>query len=100
MHLGQPGKDLNTDIASLVASGLPPGVQKLLDIVRVIGNEAVHPGAIDLRDDLTLAATLFGLVNLITEKMISDPNQLDALYAALPEGKREGIARRDAKRAP
>jgi len=49
-HLGEKGKDINADIASLVAKGLNPLVQKALDVVRVIGNEAVHPGTIDLRD--------------------------------------------------
>ena len=36
-ELGQPGKNINTDIAALVAGGLDPRVQKALDAVRVIG---------------------------------------------------------------
>lgn len=48
--LGESGKDVNADIAALVKKGLNPKIQKSLDIVRVIGNEAVHPGQIDLRD--------------------------------------------------
>jgi hypothetical protein len=42
-HLGEKGKDLNTDIASLVKKGLPPAVQQALDAVRVIGNEGCAP---------------------------------------------------------
>jgi Domain of unknown function (DUF4145) len=40
--LGEGGKDLNADIASLVRKGLDVRVQKALDAVRVIGNNSVH----------------------------------------------------------
>jgi hypothetical protein len=72
-ELGQPGKNINDDIGALVRNGLDSRVQQALDIVRVIGNEAVHPGHIDLRDDRATAETLFKLFNLIVEKMISEP---------------------------
>jgi len=36
-------KNLDDDIASLVSKGLDPRVQKTLDVVRVIGNNSVHP---------------------------------------------------------
>jgi hypothetical protein len=48
-HLGEEGEHLWTDIGNLVRKGLPPAVQEALDAVRVIGNEAVHPGQMDLR---------------------------------------------------
>jgi hypothetical protein len=38
-------------------------VQQSLDIVRVIGNDAVHPGQIDLTDDIETATKLFVLIN-------------------------------------
>jgi len=59
VNLGQTGQNINEDIKQLVKDGLPPGVQKALDGVRVIGNEAVHPGELDLRDDQDTAIKLF-----------------------------------------
>ena len=94
-HLGQPGRNINSDIKQLVADGLPPKVQQALDSVRVIGNDAVHPGTIDLRDDRNTAAQLFRLVNFIAEKMITEPREIDEIYNALPEEKRQGIEQRD-----
>jgi len=70
-HLGGTGKNINTDIAALVKKGLNPTIQKSLDLVRVIGNEAVHPGTIDLNDEPETAIALFSLVNIITEAMIT-----------------------------
>jgi len=96
-QLGQPGKNINDDIAALVAKGLDPKIQKALDIVRVIGNECVHPGAMDLKDDRGTAAKLFVLVNRVAYDMITHPKELDALYNALPADKLDGINKRDAK---
>lgn len=94
-HLGKSGKDINEDIANLVADGLDLRVQKALDIVRVIGNEAVHPGAIDLRDDRETAAKLFELVNRIAYDTITHPKELAALYGTLPSTKLAAIEARD-----
>jgi Domain of unknown function (DUF4145) len=94
--LGEKGKDLNDDIASLVAQGLPVQVQQALDIVRVTGNNAVHPGRIDLKDDKATATTLFNLVNLIVENRIAQPSHIRAMFNSLPPGALEQIKRRDA----
>lgn len=96
-HLGQKGKNIDEDIASLVAKGLNPLVQQSLDIVRVIGNEAVHPGTLDLRDEPETAYQLFDLVNAIAQQMISHPKAVESMYAKLPEGKRKAIEARNAK---
>lgn len=98
VHLGEKGKNIDDDIASLVGKGLNPLIQKSLDIVRVIGNEAVHPGVIDLSDDRDTANKLFGLINSIADQMITHPKNVHALYDKLPETKKVAIEKRDAKK--
>jgi hypothetical protein len=93
--LGGDGTNLNADIGALVERGLDKRVQQALDIVRVTGNNAVHPGEMDLKDDRETAEKLFSLVNLITDVMISQPKQIDALYEKLPDGARSAVERRD-----
>jgi hypothetical protein len=99
IHLGGKGKSIDDDIKALVKAVLPEEIQQALDIVRVVGNEAVHPGQIDLNDDRELAVSLFGLVNYIAEDRISRPNRVSALYAGLPQSRLDAIARRDGKGA-
>jgi hypothetical protein len=94
-HLGEKGKNIDDDIASLVRKGLNPLVQQSLDIVRVIGNEAVHPGTLDLSDDRDTAFRLFELVNAIADQMISHPKTVSDMYRKLPEMKRKAIESRD-----
>ncbi len=96
--IGATQKDINAQIGELVAKGtLTAVVQKALDSVRVIGNEAVHPGTMDLSDDIATATSLFKLLNLIVEKSISEPKMVDEIFAGLPEAKLKGIEVRDSK---
>jgi len=95
--VGEKGKNIDADIASLVKKGLDTEVQIALDSVRVIGNEAVHPGQMDLHDDTATAAELFDLVNFIADQLIGRPQKLRAIYEKLPEEKRAAIDARNAK---
>ena len=94
-QLGQPGKNINEDIANLVKEGLPHEIQRSLDIVRVIGNNAVHPGQIDLKDDVETANKLFKFVNIIAQVMVTQPKEIEQLYETLPETQRKAIEDRD-----
>lgn len=96
-YLGESGKDINKDIASLVKKGLSPLIQKSLDIVRVVGNEAVHPGTIDLKDDPETAVQLAKLINIIADAMITQPKAIEELYNKIPVEKRKAIETRDGK---
>ena len=95
-ELGEPGKNINTDIASLVKKGLPEIVQQSLDIVRVTGNDAVHPGQIDTDNPQTVGQ-LFELTNIIVEYMIALPKKVSGIYNALPSDKVDAIKDRDKK---
>lgn len=95
IQLGKSGKNINKDIGSLVKDGLDIKIQKALDIVRVTGNNAVHPGELDLKDDIATATKLFQLVNLIADRLITQPKNIDAMFDDLPEGAKEAITKRD-----
>lgn len=94
-QLGESGDNINADIASLVKKGLSPTIQQALDSVRVIGNEAVHPGEMDLKDDRDTALKLFALINLIAQRMLTEPREVNELFTMLPESKLKGIENRD-----
>ncbi|QSR18421.1 hypothetical protein CA833_14700 [Novosphingobium sp. KA1] len=94
--LGSEKKDINGAIGELVEKGVITGaLQQALDSVRVIGNEAVHPGELDLKDDSITVHSLFMLINFIVQKAITEPKEIDAIYQSLPAGKLAGIAARD-----
>jgi len=95
VELGESGKNLNNDIGNLVKNGLPTRIQEALDGVRLIGNNAVHPGQIDVDDNPQIALSLFTLVNLIVENMITRMKKVDELYELLPNTAKEQIERRD-----
>lgn len=94
-HLEAEGSNLNLKIADLVSKGLPPRIQQMLDSVRVIGNNAVHPGEIDLSDNTQLALSLLNFINLIVDNQISQPKKIDEIYNSLPESNLKSIERRD-----
>ena len=97
IYLKAEGKTIDQRIADLVEKGLSIRVQQALDTVRVIGNDAVHPGQINLKDNPSTAETLFRLVNIIVERMITEDKHIDEIYGTLPPEKRDGIQRRDNK---
>lgn len=92
--LGRPG-DIDEMIGELVKRGLSGTIQQALDVVRVIGNESVHPGTLDLKDDVGTATRLFAVVNVIAEGMITHPKHLQELYALIPPNKIKGIEDRN-----
>lgn len=94
--VGASASNINDAIAELVRDGkVSPQIQQALDSVRVVGNEAVHPGEMDLRDDQETVLTLFRLINFIVEKTITEPKEIAQIYGSLPAAKLAGIANRD-----
>ena len=75
---------------------MPQSVQQALDIVRVLGNKAVHPGQIAFDvDDKRTAIALMKLVNMITERMISEPKEINSMFEQLPDSIKTSIEKRD-----
>jgi hypothetical protein len=70
-------------------------VKKACDVLRVTGNQMLHPGEISTMDDSESALRLFQLVNLIVEQAITEPALTESLYSNLPAEKLEAIERRD-----
>lgn len=94
-QLGEKGNNINDDIGELVKKGLNPTIQKSLDTLRITGNNAVHPGELDLTEDSERVIKLFSLINFIAEKMITEPKEIDSFYGELPEGAKEAVEKRD-----
>ena len=94
-ELGENDKDINKNIGSLVNKGLPKSVQQALDVVRVVGNKAVHPGQIAFDvDDASTVRMLMHLINIIVNRMISEPKEIEGLYEQLPESVKDAISKR------
>jgi len=95
-NLGEKGDSLNDDIGNLVKKGLPVTIQQALDSVRVIGNNAVHPGQIDIKDDQDTALKLFELLNFIILYQITQPNKIKMLFdEKIPQQQKDQIKKRD-----
>lgn len=92
VHLGgDPNSNINNNIQFLVDNRrLPVRIQRALDYLRVVGNEAVHPGTIDI-DDKNVAISLFNWINDIVTMMITNEKLIDEHYNSLPPDKLKGI---------
>ncbi len=98
VHLGEPGKNIDTDIRSLAQK--PEFGERLIkaaDTLRIAGNNAVHPGEMDERDIDDRCNGLFGLLNLIVQAGITQPKQWDSMYQGLPEKPRQAAEKKDGR---
>ncbi len=87
---------ISDKIGILVKKGLSEQLQQAFDFVRVTGNDAVHElGLIDVQDNPEIATTLFGLLNFIVEKMITEKKKIASLYNLIPESRRDKIKERN-----
>jgi len=97
-HLGESGENINQDIRSLAAKNIiPPLVVKVTDTVRIVGNNAVHPGEMNEADFDSVASKMFDLLNFIVKKGITEPKELEGLYELIPEGPRKSAEAKDIK---
>lgn len=96
-HLGKEGK-IDKMIGELVSEGLPVKVQQSLDLLRITGNNAVHPGELNEEDIDNIADNLFQLPNIIVEELITRPEKIKNMFnETITEGQKEHIEKRDTK---
>jgi len=88
-YLDEGGEAVDDNIENLKRKGLDDKIQKALNSVRVIGDEAVPPGQIDPKDDTETAMILFNLVNLVVDSLITQPRKVDEILEKLPNSKKE-----------
>ncbi|QEY25190.1 DUF4145 domain-containing protein [Neisseria zalophi] len=96
IHLGASGDNINKDIKKLASQGiLSHKVTQMADIVRITGNNAVHPGQLADEDFDKIAEKLFYLINWIVKECITKPKELEEIYNMMPEGARKAVEKRD-----
>lgn len=96
IELGEKGENLNKDIGALVEKKqIPETIQKAFDSIRIIGNNAVHPGNINLEENKDSVAALFSILNFIVEKTISESKKINEIYNLLPLESLKAIEKRD-----
>jgi len=97
--IGGKGDHIDTDIKTLVSNGLDPHIQQALDVIRVTGNNAVHPLDMAPEDVVENVPVLFEMINLIVDERISRQKNINERFARLPEKARLAIEKRDKPKA-
>lgn len=98
LHLGGKGANINDDIGFLVKErGLPEPARHALDSIRVVGNNAVHPGEMNVEDTPDVVLRLFAALNFVVQTTITVPKEMSALYGAIPAGAQAAADKRDGR---
>jgi hypothetical protein len=87
-HFGERGEAIEESLEGLKKKGLDVKFQRALESVRVTGDNAVPPGQIDSGDDVEVAMTLFNLLNLIVDALITQPRRVNEMLERLPQSKK------------
>lgn len=92
MKLGREKVRPNDAIKELVRQKeISDKEQKIADFVRISGNSAVHPGLIENDEQKEILDTLLDFINILTEKLIVEPEKIETLYQSLPAPQLEAI---------
>ena len=71
---------------------LPPRLLQMAQFIRVIGNEAAHPGVIDFEENSDTVNALFEFINLLVENQITFPQKVDSLFQSQPDSIQKKIS--------
>jgi len=94
-----PGKTLNERIGNLIDKRVDVYIRKACDLVRVHGNDAIHPREINMKDDDKIARRLFWLINKIAIVEITEKKEIHKLFdETISESIKKSILKRDQKK--
>ena len=82
-HLGET-ENIAENLEYLNKRGLDEKIQIALQRVRMVGEEAVEPGMIDVGDGEETARALFEILNLIVDALLVQPRRVDEMLGKLP----------------
>ncbi|OHR71173.1 hypothetical protein HMPREF3291_00190 [Bacillus sp. HMSC76G11] len=97
VHVGAKKGNIDAMIQDLIEKGIitaSGSVRKALDSLRLLGNAGVHSTGINLDEDPQAAFALFKILNFVVDKLITEEKDVEAIYAFVPEGKRESLDKR------
>lgn len=77
--------------------GLNPELEQAFHIVRIVGNEVVHSGQTDLKDNREIAIKLFEIINIIAEDLITKKEKIKKLYREVSKKKKEKTVKKEKK---
>ena len=80
---GEENSSLSQNIELLKEKGeIPEEIYEAMTVVRVVGNQAVHPGKIEFESNETpeIVISLFEVINFIAENMITKKKRAKAIY--------------------
>ena len=76
------------DIRKLKNRPIDSSLIRALDIIRISGNESVHPGVLNLNANKDDALYLFDLLNMICDQFFTQPRKMQEMYEKMPKSKR------------
>ncbi len=87
-ELGYKNGKLYEKINKFVGEDRGSDLEHSLTIVRVIGNDSVHSGVLDIKDNKPIAVALFNILNYIVEDTITKRRKIDEIYNIIPDSKK------------
>ncbi|MEZ6186143.1 MAG: DUF4145 domain-containing protein [Planctomycetota bacterium] len=92
-----PTSTIDQKIAELKVKGVHEDVIRTADLIRLYGNDAVHPSEIKFDEDPSIADELFSAINLFVDETVGRQKRLERHRALIPEDKRKVAEERDEK---
>lgn len=100
-HIGAEKGSINDMIGQLARERRAiERVLKAMDVVRVTGNNAVHPGVLDVSEENSreISISLFKILNYIVAETLETDAMINEVYQTLPKAIQENIEKRNVPR--